>query len=532
LYIDSRKKKLVNLQSSSSSILRQAGWATGEKKASTEIGNNRSNTMKHVLILLTAAIIFPFLLIASELPLGDSQEPQSAITTAGGTEITFEAETATLSGPMQISPDGEAFGNLCINGYHVNRRGWATFEVMIPKDANYVIWGRVRGRDEVTNSFFVRVDGSADMIWEIHKENVWDWDRVSSRGTGNITNPQIDPVIFHFTVGKHIIVIGNREKETRLDRLVITNDLVKTYNDAPNSTLTLDAPGMGNVIPPGSTFEIKWTGKNMSTKVNIDLSFDFGANFNIPVVHNTDNDGSYLWNVPTTINRPKVIMRISDVAGKPYDQHRGYFSIVAPNKVSLSLISPNGGETIKANSIFLIKWKEYAFNGIVEILLSTDNGATWTQIAENQNSAGEDEWNVPNVVSNTCLIKVRDIKDGQPWDVSNSTFRIVPPTELGGHAASDAISLSALPSEFCLTPNFPNPFNPQTSITYGVPEDGNITLAVFDIRGRQVAVLAEGFSQAGWHQATWNAAEFPSGVYTAVLQSGASRAMQRMTLVK
>jgi hypothetical protein len=488
--------------------------------------------MKNFYVLLIAAIIFPFLLIASEVPTWDSQAGSTTITAAGATEIMFEAETAILSGPMKVTTDGQAFGNLCINGYKVNRRGWATFEVMISKEDNYVIWGRVRGRDEVTNSFFVHMDGGAELIWEINKANLWDWDRVSDRGTGTISNPQTDPIIFHLKVGKHILVIGNREKETRLDRLVITNDLVKTYDGAPSTTLTLNAPVMGDVIPPGSTFEIKWTAKNMSNKVNIDLSFDLGANFNIPVVHNTDNDGSYLWNVPTTFNRPKVILRISDVTGKPYDEHPGYFSIVTPNKVSLTLVNPIGGEVITANKIYIIRWKEYAFNGIVEILFSTDNGATWTSISQNQNAAGEDEWNVPNIVSNKCLIKIRDTKDGQPWDMSKSTFRIVAPVGLGSQAASEAMSLSALPTEFSLTPNFPNPFNPQTSITYGVPEDGNITLAVYDMRGRQVAVLAEGFSAAGWHQATWNAAEFPSGVYTAVLQSGASRAMQRMTLVK
>lgn len=488
--------------------------------------------MKNVLVLITAAIIFPFLLIASETPAWDSQEGSTTITAAGATEIMFEAETAALSGPMKVTADGQAFGSLCVNGYKINRRGWATFEVMIPKETDYVIWGRVRGRDEVTNSFFVRVDGGAEMIWEIHKLDVWDWDRVSSRGTGGYTNPQIDPVVFHFKAGKHTIVIGNREKETRLDRLVITDDLNKQYDGAPSTTLALNAPVMGDVIPPGSTFEIKWTAKNMTNKINIDLSFDLGVTFNIPVVHNTDNDGSFLWNVPATYNRPKVILRISDTSGKPYEENRGYFAIVTPNKVSLTLVNPIGGEVIKANSVYIIRWKDYAFNGIVQILFSSDNGATWTAFAENQNASGENEWNVPNIISDKCLIKIRDTKDGQPWDMSKSTFKIVASTGSSGHAASDAMSLSALPSEFSLMPNFPNPFNPQTSITYGVPEAGNITLTVYDMRGRQVAVLAQGYSEAGWQQATWNAAEFPSGVYTAVLQSGSSRAMQRMTLVK
>ncbi len=479
--------------------------------------------MKHN-VLISAAIVLPFLLLGADTAaISGLEQPQTIGST---TAIMLEAESAVLSGPMKVAIDGEAFGNLCIHGYHVNRRGWATFEVMIPTAGDYVIWGRVKGRDEFTNSFFVQVDGGEEMIWEFGKQDKYEWRRVSSRGTGTYTNPQYNPVIFRFTAGRHVIVIGNREKETRLDRLVITNNLEAWYEDAPAKSIHLIAPQQGDHILPGSTFEIKWEAFNTAATVNIDLSIDLGANFNIPVVHGAPNTGSYLWAVPAGLNRPKVIMRIT-AAGGPSDIHRGYFAVVPAGKPSITVTAPNGGETLRAGTIYVIKWKEYAFNGLTQILFSPDNGATWQVIAEHQNAGGENYWLVPNVISNQCLIKVQDTKDGQPWDQSNATFRIIPAGLAKGTAEE-----GALPIEFNLLPNYPNPFNPQTTITYELPEEANVNLSVYDLQGRRVAVLVDGYCEAGRRQVVWNAADMPSGVYMAVLQAGSERRMQRMTLIK
>ncbi|NIT60294.1 MAG: T9SS type A sorting domain-containing protein, partial [Aliifodinibius sp.] len=55
-----------------------------------------------------------------------------------------------------------------------------------------------------------------------------------------------------------------------------------------------------------------------------------------------------------------------------------------------------------------------------------------------------------------------------------------------------------------LLPNYPNPFNAQTVIEYVLPVSGHITLKIYDITGRQVKVLVNGFKNAGAHTVTWN----------------------------
>ena len=69
------------------------------------------------------------------------------------------------------------------------------------------------------------------------------------------------------------------------------------------------------------------------------------------------------------------------------------------------------------------------------------------------------------------------------------------------------------PSEFLLNNTYPNPFNPNTTITYSIPEDGNIKIEIYDINGKIVEYLENGFVNAGEHSFEWNAYNQPSGLY-------------------
>jgi hypothetical protein len=77
---------------------------------------------------------------------------------------------------------------------------------------------------------------------------------------------------------------------------------------------------------------------------------------------------------------------------------------------------------------------------------------------------------------------------------------------------------TGIPQDFVLLPNYPNPFNPETRIGYGLPEQSEVFLRVYDVTGREVALLAEGIRPAGFHSVAWNGtnragAQVASGVY-------------------
>jgi hypothetical protein len=91
---------------------------------------------------------------------------------------------------------------------------------------------------------------------------------------------------------------------------------------------------------------------------------------------------------------------------------------------------------------------------------------------------------------------------------------------------------SAAVFDYALEPNHPNPFNPTTVIGYRLKESGLTRLKLFDMQGREVAVLQNGWRAAGSYRATLDASKLPAGVYIYRLESGAFKATRKMVLVK
>ena len=90
-------------------------------------------------------------------------------------------------------------------------------------------------------------------------------------------------------------------------------------------------------------------------------------------------------------------------------------------------------------------------------------------------------------------------------------------------------------TRFSLDQNYPNPFNPTTAIIYQLPGVGTqyiVSLKVYDIYGREVAVLADGVRTAGKHQVLFNGTELSSGVYFAQLKSGTFSKTIKLILAK
>jgi hypothetical protein len=89
-----------------------------------------------------------------------------------------------------------------------------------------------------------------------------------------------------------------------------------------------------------------------------------------------------------------------------------------------------------------------------------------------------------------------------------------------------------IPNEFILTQNYPNPFNPTTIVKYGLPEDANVTLSVFNTLGQEVGLLVSGFQKAGYHEVNFNAFGLTSGVYFYRIQAGEQNSGKAYTETK
>ncbi|NQT35253.1 T9SS type A sorting domain-containing protein, partial [bacterium] len=93
-------------------------------------------------------------------------------------------------------------------------------------------------------------------------------------------------------------------------------------------------------------------------------------------------------------------------------------------------------------------------------------------------------------------------------------------------------NLDPLPDCISLFDPRPNPFNATTTISYQLPEPGEVSIMIYDIRGRLVTMLTEGKTNAGFHSVVWDGSSVPSGIYLCHMRAvGYSRSV-KMVLVR
>ena len=89
-----------------------------------------------------------------------------------------------------------------------------------------------------------------------------------------------------------------------------------------------------------------------------------------------------------------------------------------------------------------------------------------------------------------------------------------------------------LPKEFSLERAYPNPFNPVTTIQYGLPVDATVNIIVYDLQGRIAAELISGMKPAGYYTLNWDASDQASGIYFVKLMTAEFTKTQKLMLVK
>ncbi len=167
--------------------------------------------------------------------------------------IWIEAEDGDLQLPMEIGDDENAgaggyiwapsgIGNFTSPS---DSAGYAEYHFEVPETGDYVIWGSQISNDIASDSFFVSVDGQDEMVWHTRRggQDIWTWNVVSLR---NFDDPRdtVSPEQFRLMAGPHALKIKQREDGTKLDRILITNQ-VDLNNPEPDTII--DAMEFGDV---------------------------------------------------------------------------------------------------------------------------------------------------------------------------------------------------------------------------------------------------------------------------------------------
>jgi hypothetical protein len=158
---------------------------------------------------------------------------------------------------------------------------------------------------------------------------------------------------------------------------------------------------------------------------------------------------------------------------------------------------------------------------------------------------------IVNMITKTYSVDVNDTRIAQDYSFSASDLNYlyinvdINPANGGrpmtgmrvtGLEVKDALTgfndTHSSPLKYSLEQNYPNPFNPISTINYSLDEKAFVKLSIYDIRGREVAVLVQGEKTAGNHQVVLNAANMASGIYFYRLEKGNEFYIKKMTLVK
>lgn len=132
------------------------------------------------------------------------------------------------------------------------------------------------------------------------------------------------------------------------------------------------------------------------------------------------------------------------------------------------------------------------------------------------------EFSIPDAPGDMIFFRIRDVAD-------TTIYLDSPGYEIPSTVDAEQ---NDLVHAFSLSQNYPNPFNPNTEIRFSVPESQPITLAVYDITGRQVAVLVDDVKHTGWHKISFNASHLSSGLYVYELRGLSTVQTKKMMLMK
>ena len=161
-----------------------------------------------------------------------------------------------------------------------------------------------------------------------------------------------------------------------------------------------------------------------------------------------------------------------------------------------------------------------------------DPGTAW-------DVAGETE-----ATKDHTLVRKASVGSGNSGDWASSAGTVADDSEwtvydqntwdyVGSHSETMSIrNEGTVLDQFALLPNYPNPFNPTTTISFSIPQFGLTTITAYTINGRQLETLTNEVLSIGNYSINWSASSFPSGVYLIRMESGEFTQTQKVLLVK
>ena len=256
---------------------------------------------------------------------------------------------------------------------------------------------------------------SIDIDYSTNGGNSWDTLAYNVPNTGSYLWTPVPKKVSNYCLVK----ISTRDQGKAV---AYSADYFSIVTDSTQKVLTLLAPNSGSVVYVDNNYKITWTSKGIAS-VKISLSTDNGSTWGLIAANTPGDSGYYMWRPTAAMQSSQCKMKIADVSADTIVSiNNGVFMITVPQ--AISIVQPAGGETVYAGQSYDIKWTSSQVAN-VKIEYTTNNGVSWSNIAESTPSSGFYSWNpVPATISNNCKIRISDAADGFPAETSLNVFSI------------------------------------------------------------------------------------------------------------
>lgn len=175
------------------------------------------------------------------------------------------------------------------------------------------------------------------------------------------------------------------------------------------------------------------------------------------------------------------------------------------------------GDATAGDSIFTLTY-----------VLHPDSGHTVAQECKFGINGGDNEGGEGGYGNNHIV----NIDDSKSESYLYIAFGSINPTFYSDWTPTRGVAVEDVPSEYTLAQNYPNPFNPVTTISFTIPSSANVKLSVFDMTGRHVKTLVNGYVNSGAYDVIFDGANLSSGVYFYQLTAGNTSMVNKMILMK
>lgn len=287
---------------------------------------------------------------------------------------------------------------------------------------------------------------------------------------------------------------------------------------------------LNGAVDISTTPTLNWDSVQYAASFRVQLSTD--STFTIPNLINAGGLTFSQYNVPGGIlnNNTTYYWRVNatnNAGTGPYSQVWRFRTVTSPPVAAPTLLAPPNGSINQPLNLTL-DWNDVFGTAGYKLLVSSDSLFNTTLL---DTTIVPSQFTMPSGLlsgSSVYYWRVRGFNVGGfgPWSV---TWRFT--TQIIGIEPISTI----IPDRYMLYNNYPNPFNPVTTINFDIPStgtNGNVTLMLYDITGKEISLLVNDALKPGKYSVVWNASGFASGVYFYRLSAGTFTDIKKMIVVK